>query len=166
MDVLRYLSSFLNFRGRLRRLDFAFFFAVFIAGMMAAVMLARVSSGIPNPFSALLGIVVFAIVVALVIGFFATGVRRLHDRDYSGWMIVIFYVIPLIIGSEVGDGKTRIGFRFHIGFEEGWLIPTISTFILIWAIVELFVLRGIIGPNRYGPDPLGPNALPPEQATP
>ena len=32
--------------------------------------------------------------------------------------------------------------------------------ITVWAIVELGFLRGTLGPNRYGPDPLAPPALP------
>ena len=31
----------------------------------------------------------------------------------------------------------------------------------VWAFVELGCLRGTIGPNRYGPDPLEPTAIPP-----
>jgi uncharacterized membrane protein YhaH (DUF805 family) len=36
----------------------------------------------------------------------------------------------------------------------------VSFAITIWAIVELGFLRGTIGPNRYGPDPLPLPTLP------
>jgi uncharacterized membrane protein YhaH (DUF805 family) len=34
------------------------------------------------------------------------------------------------------------------------LLSGIASLIGLWAFVELFCLRGTIGPNRFGPDPL------------
>jgi uncharacterized membrane protein YhaH (DUF805 family) len=51
----------------------------------------------------------------------AGGVKRCHDRDRSGWFLLIV-LIP-IVGS-------------------------------IWLLAELGFLRGTIGPNRFGSDPL------------
>lgn len=152
MDVLRYLSGFFSFSGRIGRLDFWIFFAVFTAGLMALVMFAKAAPG--NALTYLLG---SAILVTLGVAFFATGVRRLHDRAYSGWMIIIFYAIPLYMGSENRGDTHLIGFRIDIGsFEEGWFLRLVASVIVIWAIVELFILRGTVGPNKYGPDPLEP----------
>jgi uncharacterized membrane protein YhaH (DUF805 family) len=39
----------------------------------------------------------------------------------------------------------------------GILMSLAGTAIAIWAFVELGCLRGTVGPNRYGPDPLGSN---------
>jgi uncharacterized membrane protein YhaH (DUF805 family) len=36
----------------------------------------------------------------------------------------------------------------------GGALTLVASAILIWAFVELACLRGTIGPNRYGPDPL------------
>lgn len=52
----------------------------------------------------------------------ATQVKRWHDRDKSGWWILIVF-IPIIGG--------------------------------IWQFIEVGCLRGTIGDNTYGPDPLG-----------
>lgn len=52
----------------------------------------------------------------------ATGVKRLHDRNRSGW----FYLILLV---------PIVGFFY-------WLI-------------DIGILKGTTGPNRFGPDPLG-----------
>lgn len=51
----------------------------------------------------------------------AVGVKRCHDRDRSGWFLLIAF-IPLIGG--------------------------------LWLLIELGCLRGTVGPNRFGPDPL------------
>ena len=63
------------------------------------------------------GVVAFCMVYS-----FAGQVKRWHDRDKSGWFVLVNF------------------------------IPFIGT---IWALVELGFLRGTMGPNRFGPDPLG-----------
>jgi uncharacterized membrane protein YhaH (DUF805 family) len=51
----------------------------------------------------------------------AIGVKRCHDRDRSGWYLLLC-LIPIIGG--------------------------------VWLFVELGCLRGTIGGNRFGPDPV------------
>ncbi len=70
-------------------------------------------------------------------------VKRLHDRDKSGWWVLLFYFAPGFlhrIGLHTGD----IGILF-------WLL---GSAISVWALVEIGFLRGTPGPNRFGPDPL------------
>jgi uncharacterized membrane protein YhaH (DUF805 family) len=45
--------------------------------------------------------------------------------------------------------------------EFGFVLHLVSFAITVWAFVELGCLRGTVGPNRYGPDPLEPAALGP-----
>jgi uncharacterized membrane protein YhaH (DUF805 family) len=63
----------------------------------------------------------FAYFIALVWSGICVGIKRFHDRDKSGWWILI-QLVPLIGG--------------------------------IWYFVEAGCLRGTVGPNRFGPDPL------------
>jgi len=63
----------------------------------------------------------FVVCVVLFVGSLAGAVKRLHDRDRSGW----FYLIVLI-----------------------------PMFGPAWLGIELGLLRGTVGPNRFGPDPL------------
>jgi uncharacterized membrane protein YhaH (DUF805 family) len=75
----------------------------------------------------------------------AVGAKRLHDRNKSGWWLLVFYVLPNVlsgIGTYTGEGALNA------------VLGLVSFAILIWAIVELGCLRGTIGPNQYGPDPL------------
>jgi uncharacterized membrane protein YhaH (DUF805 family) len=82
------------------------------------------------------------LLVTMVSGVFV-GIKRLHDRDKGGWWLALFYLVPGIlegIGSSIGG----IGFVLSLaGFA-----------ISVWAFVELGCLRGTVGPNQYGPDPL------------
>jgi uncharacterized membrane protein YhaH (DUF805 family) len=42
----------------------------------------------------------------------------------------------------------------------GFLLHLAGFAITVWAFVELGCLRGTVGPNRYGPDPLPLPTLP------
>ncbi len=58
----------------------------------------------------------------------ALGVRRIHDFDKSGWLYLIVFI--------------------------GGFIPLISLIVGIgWIVVNC--IRGTVGDNSYGPDPLG-----------
>jgi uncharacterized membrane protein YhaH (DUF805 family) len=55
------------------------------------------------------------------------------------------------VASSIGNQMENMGFVLHlVGFA-----------ITVWAFVELGCLRGTVGPNQYGPDPLEPAALDP-----
>ncbi len=75
----------------------------------------------------------------------AVGIKRLHDRDKTGWWLLLFYLAPVLL-----DALARSSGGLGIAFS----IP--SLVISIWAIVELGFLRGTIGGNAYGPDPVAP----------
>ena len=75
----------------------------------------------------------------------ALGVKRLHDRDKSGWWLLLFYLAPALLHSA--------GRQAHSG---GWILTLIGFAMAIWALVELGFRRGTAGQNRYGPDPLRP----------
>jgi uncharacterized membrane protein YhaH (DUF805 family) len=89
-----------------------------------------------------------------------SGIKRLHDRNKSGWWIVLFY-----------GGSTALSLvaAFLDGAMESsavlLLLQLVSFVILIWALIELGCLRGSIGQNKYGPDPLGPEVLTPPVRT-
>jgi uncharacterized membrane protein YhaH (DUF805 family) len=63
--------------------------------------------------------------------------KRLHDRGRSGWWA------SLVLFAEILIWPTPYGARF------GQPLP-----VLIWATVELGLLPGEQGANRYGPSPL------------
>ena len=95
-----------------------------------------------------LGVIVFVIVgIPAIISSFAVAIKRLHDRDKSGWWIVLFYVVPSIL-NQIGQ---------HMG-GAGLILALASLGISIWAFVEIGCLPGTSGQNQYGPDPLGGTA--------
>jgi uncharacterized membrane protein YhaH (DUF805 family) len=84
----------------------------------------------------------------------ALGAKRLHDRNKSAWWLVLFYVAPGV-ASGIGDQMEYLGFVLHL----------VAFAITVWAFVELGCLRGSIGQNRFGPDPLAPEVLTPPVRT-
>lgn len=63
--------------------------------------------------------------------------KRLHDRGRSGWWAALILVAMVAVWPR------------PIGFFD-----FLFALVLIWAVVELGVLSGEQGANRYGPSPL------------
>jgi len=78
--------------------------------------------------------------------FLATSIKRLHDRDRSGWWMVPFFAVPDLY-NHFSDLLPASYFTLVAG--------VIMLVLMIWGFVELYFLRGTKWTNRYGPDPLG-----------
>ena len=87
-------------------------------------------------------LIVLVVYIPMVVSGFMVGIKRLHDRDKSGWWLLVFYVLPGVLNT-IGES-----------LAAGWIFTLASFAVSIWALVELGFLRGTAGPNRYGPDPL------------
>ena len=92
--------------------------------------------------------IVIGAIVALVfvMASAAVAIKRLHDRDKSGWWLLVFYLVPAILD---GVRETLQGSSLAAAFALA------SAGIGLWAFIELGCLRGTEGYNDYGPDPLG-----------
>ena len=77
----------------------------------------------------------------------ATTVKRLHDRNKSGW-----WMVPLLIAPNVFN---RLEARLPDSYAADAL-GTVAFALCVWGFIELLCLRGTRGPNRFGPDPLAP----------
>jgi uncharacterized membrane protein YhaH (DUF805 family) len=151
-----------SFRGRINRAKYwgASLFWVAIAlvvfGVMAGMLLKDIIALGSDPsgeeiFKVILSyglgsiLVFLLVIVPMMVSSIAIGIKRLHDRDQSGWWILLFYFAPSVASAIA-----------HSSGSGGYLIfSLVSLGIWIWALVVLGFLRGTHGPNRYGPDPLG-----------
>jgi len=82
---------------------------------------------------------------------FAVTVKRLNDRDWPSWMkyLILIVCLPFVVGPFFGmfwgiDNATPIELA-------GW---TTLSLLMAFLIVDNGILRGTIGANRYGADPL------------
>jgi uncharacterized membrane protein YhaH (DUF805 family) len=82
----------------------------------------------------LIGLLLLAL--ASFIPSLAVTVRRLHDRDMSGWYLLGLIVAVIVLGLIPG-----VGTLLTLLLEIGWIV--------------LLALPGTAGPNKYGADPLG-----------
>jgi uncharacterized membrane protein YhaH (DUF805 family) len=93
-------------------------------------------------------IILFGAMIAIWISCLAVGVKRLHDRNKSGWWIILFFVVPWLSGpvASVADKNGSD--------TAGLIVALVGLVFLIWGFIVLAILRGTRGPNRFGPDPL------------
>ena len=138
---------FFKFDGRVNRAKFWIAALIFAAINVVLAILGYVTdqSVVFQALNSMLGIVI-------LISSIAVGVKRLHDRNKSGWYLLLFYLVPSIL--------VVIGVLIGAFMEDSTIIATVlgllALAIGVWAFVEMGCLRGTIGVNQYGPDPVAP----------
>ena len=128
-------EKYATFQGRASRSEYWYFVLgiSLVALVLAGLMMLTVDfntgdiSGIGYLFIGLLGIFYLAVLIPGI----AVAVRRLHDRNMSGW--------------------------WYLGFIALSMIPFVG-FLASIAFLVIFCLKGTDGDNRFGPDPLRPAA--------
>lgn len=166
-------SYFFSFQGRINRAKLWLFiliaigieivYLILFSLLFGGSMLAMLKGG-PSGLMAggaslgLSAILTCGLILVLIFASVALTVKRLHDRAKSAWWLLVFWLIPFVINCAVF--ANMIG-QMH---EESSTVPMtnpvfmvlrlISLVITIWAFVELYCLRGTVGDNQYGPDPL------------
>lgn len=97
--------------------------------------------------------IIFAIVWQLAVSYPAYNLmaKRFQDRDkpstYALYAIIAFFVlavISLLTTPVPGESPGAISI----------IVGLITLAIAIWLLVELGILRGTVGQNQYGPDPV------------
>src|ERR1700687_5292303 len=144
-----------SFDGRINRAKYWLVALIYVIGGMVLLMtsLNVLADGLrdsdPASIGTLFPILVYAIAYPLfAVGlwvFAATTIKRLGDLNKSGWWIVPFFVLPVLLPKVVG----RLGES-----NAAFFIGLIAFGLSVWSFVETFCLRGTRGPNRFGPDPL------------
>jgi uncharacterized membrane protein YhaH (DUF805 family) len=139
-----------SFEGRINRGKFwlavlIYIVAAMVAGILAYASNSEAAGGLLNGLVSL---------VTFISGIFVA-IKRLHDRNRSGWWLLLFYIAPGIL-IAIGAVIWLVGIAGESSGAGG--IGTVFVLagaaISIWAFVELGCLRGTVGPNQYGPDPL------------
>ncbi|MFT4000386.1 MAG: DUF805 domain-containing protein [Rhizobium sp.] len=131
-------QKYATFSGRASRSEYWWFQLFYILLLLAYGLIGGFLAGLlsdnhdgPSALVIIVAIVGGIIVLALILPQIALQVRRFHDRNISGW-----WYLGLIILSMIP----------YLG-----IIPAIAIFVIN-------VLRGTEGPNKFGADPLRPDA--------
>lgn len=146
-------TLFFSFRGRINRAKYWLVGLIYVAAWMVFTVLAIAWLGGVDPEqlfrfaggALLIWLIAIALGLAGTWSGLATGIKRLHDRDKSGWWILLFWFGPSLLG---GSNQTMEDSPVSL------VLALIGLGIAIWGFVELGCLRGTRGPNQYGPDPL------------
>ena len=86
--------------------------------------------------------------------YFATSIKRLHDRNKSAWWMIPFFIIPGLFDQ----------FNDRLPDTYPFLALSLAAATLwLWGVIEMCVLKGTAGPNRYGADPVA-QRVPQERA--
>ena len=133
-----------GFRGRIGRATW------WITGFIWGIILTAAEAYRPSIEPPELGKWLFVAIAAVyVLSVVALGIKRLHDRDRSGWRLLIFFLVPglsyALADAFVGpaDDAMLAVALYAIGIVAG-----------VWALIELGLLSGTHGQNRYGPEPV------------
>lgn len=132
-------EKYATFSGRASRSEYWWFYLAYVLATIAflIVVLSIITSatsfdeGISSTPFIIIIVVGGLLMIAAFLPAIAIQVRRFHDRNISGW-----WYLALFIGSMI----PYVGFLASI------------------AILVISVLPGTEGPNKFGPDPLRPEA--------
>src|SRR5438093_749438 len=134
---MRWILLLFDFRGRIGRATW------WVSGLIWGVVWTAAEAYRPSIEPPALGKwLLVAIVGTGVLSVFALGIKRLHDRDRSGWWLPLFYVVPgLSYGvadafGPVDNAELAVAF-YAVGIATG-----------LCGLVELGLLPGTVGPNR------------------
>jgi uncharacterized membrane protein YhaH (DUF805 family) len=134
------MQTLFSFEGRIRRTNywlarlgfgFAYGFVVFVV-VLVFLVLGGAAAAAGGGGQAAAGAVAAMLMLLYLLAFvpavwvgLALEVKRCHDRDKSGWFILVYVLVSLtVIGA-------------------------------LWPFIELGFVDGTPGPNRYGPSPKG-----------
>ena len=151
-----YGSTF-GYRGRLGR-------AQYWAGLSLVTVIGIVVVGVSAPTFSTAGgsageiLVFFALAAAFFRLLSILMIRRLHDRDMSGWWFVMFGILPFVLYPlslyayhfiPPHDGAQRIANPLVSA------IQLVAAVLFLWGLFVLGLRPGTPGDNRFGPAPFG-----------
>lgn len=138
---------FFGFKGRIARTTWWVANAIMV--LINVVVIELTDPGYYNAPVASLGSTIANLIV--MIPMTALLVKRCNDRDWPWWtgLVVQLPLLAFAIGDYLG----------HFANDENLTLfqgAVFSTFIvaLVFVVVDNGFLRGTVGANRYGPDPL------------
>ena len=93
----------------------------------------------------------------LVVCLLAVMSKRLHDRNRSAWWLLPIYggvALVAVLDNAVPDTWIATEYLWTLWNRGVFVTMALLGIAGLWLFLELFLLPGTRGPNRYGPDPL------------
>ncbi len=147
-----YNRLYLTTDGRIGRQDFW----IGVVGLLVVgIVVSLILAGLFGMVSFVARLLAFIVQLAFAYPAYCLMAKRFQDRDKPG----NYAGIPIGIGLLI----TLLGLIGLTGSPAnpnsfGWLLSLVNLAVVIWIVVELGILRGSIGDNQYGGDPVNPTA--------
>jgi uncharacterized membrane protein YhaH (DUF805 family) len=129
-------------RGRINRAKW--WIASGIVLVVLVVLLAALSRSVAVGLDVILVLALLLSVYCLL----AVSVKRLHDRNWRGWWILLFPLAPVVLAFVVS------AFSEDLGPALTYALWGLVVIITGCGLIALGGLAGAAGLNRYGLDPL------------
>ncbi|MBN8920445.1 MAG: DUF805 domain-containing protein [Rhizobiales bacterium] len=139
---------FTSFEGRIGRKPYWIGVIIMIVISLAVTLVLGLAVGLQGRVFMILS---FVVQLVLLYPSSALMVKRLQDRNKPAWYVALI-LAPLLL-----QGLTNIIGITGDPFNQGMLdyLFAIWLFVVgVWFFIELGCLRGTVGPNQYGPDPI------------
>ena len=93
-----WLDLLFSFKGRINRAKYWLTGLIYFVALFAYYILFSLFFSFPAD---LLGIIlIFSVpMIPIIVSSVAVAIKRLHDRDKSGWWLLVFYLLPGVIGN-------------------------------------------------------------------
>ncbi len=156
------ISLFTSFSGRINRAKW--WIGVIVAGVLGSVASIAVNpaamQAFSNPEATLNNIdlikpTIGQLVVGLIFAVFILAVifKRLNDRNWPAWVGMLIAVI--YIGTQIAQYFMLQGATDIADFQAKSVpFSIISGVVFLFLLIDNGMLKGTVGPNQYGEDPL------------
>ena len=148
---MKFVNLFISPSGRINRAKF--WIAILLFTVLNVLSTGMVLASGSNTLIILNGIISLLVAASGIL----VGIKRLHDRNKSGWWVLLYWLAPFVMLS--------VGFAGGLPEIMINIVGFLALAIGLWSLIELGGLRGTIGQNKYGPDPLAPDILTPPVRT-
>ena len=151
------MDLFTSFDGRISRRGFW----LGLLGVVAVSIVVGLGLISAFPGGVILSLAQIILSAGIVYIWSAVLVKRLHDRGKPALPWVVIFLAPGVLTQlmsilKIGYSAVELaGTQVMIPGLGATIVMWVSMAIALWMIIELGFLKGVSGPNTYGPDPLG-----------
>jgi uncharacterized membrane protein YhaH (DUF805 family) len=151
--------------GRISRSQYWLKFMLPYIGISVVLQILAAAGGPGSAFYIVISVILFIFSLVAFWPSIAILVKRIHDRNKSGWFCLVLYIPMIIFIILLFVWLAAILIAVAAGSAAS--APSIGAFgvvvlivglvcggIGIWFFIEFGCLRGTIGANRFGPDPV------------
>lgn len=157
MQGLLAFKRYYDFTGRSSRAEFWQFMGLVAVAYIVSAVLGGMNEAMPLPMLTVL------VMLATIVPTYAVMVRRLHDRDITGWAVGVVWILNGV-GYTLADMQANAGGNVLLLLLSKAATATLALYAL--ALLYPLVMPGDEKANKYGPPPaLDDATLPATQTT-